>query len=94
MFIQQKLVFKYKKEKENIVESSTCPYIAPLLLVVKKGQIDIKKLRLAADFRKLNEKIVNDKFPLTHIEEILDKLVTAKYFSTLDMISLFYQTEI
>ena len=43
------------------------------------------------DYRQLNKKIVNDKFPLTRIEDVLDKLGRAKYFSTLDMTSSFHQ---
>lgn len=43
------------------------------------------------DFRTLNKKIVDDKFPLTRLDDILDKLRGARYFSTLDMTSSFHQ---
>lgn len=79
---------------EGIIEPSISPYNAPLLLVPKKGQTDLKKWRLVVDFRKLNDKIVNDKFPLTRLDDILDKLGRAKYFSTLDMTSSFHQIEL
>lgn len=37
------------------------------------------------DFRMLNKKINQDRFSLRRIEEILDSLGSAKYFSTLDL---------
>lgn len=80
--------------EQKIIEPSISPYNAPLLLVPKKGQSDLSKWRLVVDFRKLNDKIVNDKFPLTRIDDILDKLGRAKYFSTLDMTSSFHQIEL
>lgn len=42
----------------------------------------------------MNKKVVNDKFPLTRLEDVLDKLGRAKYFSTLDMTSSFHQIEL
>lgn len=80
--------------KSRVIEPSVSPYNAPLLLVPKKGQTDLKKWRLVVDFRKLNDKIVNDKFPLTRLDDILDRLGRAKYFSTLDMTSSFHQIEL
>lgn len=80
--------------KDDIIENSKSPYNAPLLLVPKKNVADKKKWRVVVDFRKLNDKIVNDKFPLTRLEDILDKLGRAKWFSTLDMTSSFHQIEL
>lgn len=76
---------------DNIIEHSVSPYNSPLLVVPKKSANDEKKWRLVVDFRKLNDKIVNDKFPLTRIEDVLDRLGRARYFSTLDMTSSFHQ---
>ena len=59
-----------------------------------KSEGDKKKWRLVVDFKQLNKKIINDKFPLTRIEDVLDKLGRAKYFSTLDMTSSFHQIEL
>ena len=44
------------------------------------------------DYRKLNALTVKNKFPLPVIDEMLDDLVGAKWFTTLDMSSGFHQT--
>lgn len=77
--------------KEDIIEDSVSPYNLPLLIVPKKSTDGSKKWRLVVDYRRLNEKIVNDKFPLTRLEDVLDKLGRAKYFSKLVMTSSFHQ---
>ena len=43
------------------------------------------------DYRKLNALTVKNKFPLPVIDELLDELVGAQWFTTLDMSSSFYQ---
>lgn len=75
----------------NIIEPSVSPYNSPLLVVPKKGSNDKKKWRLVVDYRQLNKKLVNDKFPLTRLEDVLDRIGRSKYFSTLDMTSSFHQ---
>jgi Reverse transcriptase (RNA-dependent DNA polymerase)/RNase H-like domain found in reverse transcriptase/Retroviral aspartyl protease len=72
---------------EDIIENSNSPFNAPILIVPKKGG----KSRMVVDFRSLNKKLIGDKFPLPRIEEILDQLGRAKYFSVLDLKSGFYQ---
>jgi len=43
------------------------------------------------DFKKLNDLIIGDSFPLPNITDILDQLGNVKYFSTLDLVSGYYQ---
>jgi hypothetical protein len=43
------------------------------------------------DYKKLNALTVKNKFPLPVIDELLDELVGAQWFTTLDMSSGFYQ---
>ncbi|CAC5426114.1 unnamed protein product [Mytilus coruscus] len=75
----------YKQEK--IIKDSVSPYAAPIVIVRKKDQ----SIRLCVDYRKLNIKTVRDVFPLPRIDESLDALNGAKFFSTLDMASGFHQ---
>ena len=53
-----------------------------------------KKWRIVVHFRKLNEIIVGDSFPLPVISEILDTLGNSKYFSTIDCASGFLQVPV
>lgn len=52
-----------------------------------------QKWRLVVDFRKLNEKTIDDKYPIPNIADVLDKLGKCQYFTTLDLASGFYQVE-
>lgn len=78
----------------DIIEPSVSPYNSPLLVVPKKSPDGNKKVRLVVDFRQLNKKIIGDKFPLTRLEDVLDNMGRAKYFSTLDLTSSFHQIEL
>ena len=79
---------------QNIIQNSTSPYNSPILLVPKKNNTGDNKWRLVVDFRQLNKRIVPDKFPLPRIDEILDQLGRARYFSTLDLMSGFHQIQL
>lgn len=78
-----------KMLNEGIIEPSISSYNSPLLLVPKNGPGGEKSMRLVVDYRAVNKKFVSDKFPLPRIEEILDQLGRAKYFS--DLKSGFHQ---
>ncbi|KAG7301395.1 hypothetical protein JYU34_014336 [Plutella xylostella] len=76
----------------DIIEETKSEWSSPILLVPKK--IDAtgeQKFRLVIDYRKLNEKIENDRFPLPNITDILDSLSGAIYFSHLDLQNGYYQ---
>lgn len=78
--------------QEGIIQNSTSPFNSPILLVPKKSSSpESSKWRLVIDYRQLNKNITPDKFPLPRIDEILDQLGRAKYFSTLDLMSGFHQ---
>ena len=47
--------------------------------------------RMVIDFRDLNKKTIPDAYPLPNINEILDQLGGAKYFSVFDLASGFHQ---
>jgi hypothetical protein len=81
--------------EKKIIEQATSEWSSPILLVPKKAdQNGHKKWRLVIDYRGLNEKIQNEKFPLANISDILDSLSGAIYFTTLDLSQGFYQLKI
>lgn len=77
---------------QNIIRPSNSPWSAPLWVVPKKKDASGKqKWRIVTDYRKLNDITITDKFPLPNIEEILDQLGEASYFTTLDLANGFHQ---
>ena len=48
---------------------------------------------MVIDYRKLNEKTIEDRYPLPRIDEILDNLGKCVYFTTLDLAQGFHQIE-
>lgn len=80
--------------ENNLIEQSISSYNSPLILVPKKTNDNTKKWRMCVDFRMLNKKLIQDKYPLPRIDDILDSLGKAKYFSTLDLYSGFHQIAI
>ena len=81
--------------ENDVIEKSCSPWNAPVLLVPKKEDASgRKKWRVVVDFRKINEKTIHDTFPIPVINEILDQLGSAKYFSTLDLASGFFQLDL
>ncbi|GBM74528.1 Retrovirus-related Pol polyprotein from transposon 17.6 [Araneus ventricosus] len=57
-------------------------------MLVKKSD---GSFRLVADLRKLNSKTIPDNFPLPHLNEMMDMLSGAKFFTTMDLTSGFHQ---
>lgn len=55
----------------ELIELSTSPYNSPVIIVPKKSTDGKPKHRMCIDHRKLNKKIIPDKFPLPRIEEII-----------------------
>lgn len=72
---------------EGKVQESNSPWASPVVLVTKKDGSQ----RLCVDYRLLNSVTVKDAFPLPRIDDSLDCLSGAKWFSTLDMASGYWQ---
>lgn len=80
---------------EGIIRPSFSPWSSPIWIVPKKSDASGKqKWRLVVDYRRLNEKTVDDRYPIPNITEILDKLGKCMYFSTLDLTNGFHQIEV
>jgi hypothetical protein len=71
----------------GIIEKSNSPWNSPVLLVPKANG----ELRMCLDSRKLNSITVVDSYPMPRIQEILDSLNNAKFMSSLDLKSAFFQ---
>lgn len=83
-----------KLHDDDLIEPSKSPYNSSLILVPKKSTDGMKKWRMVIDYRQLNRKLIADKFPLPRIDEILDGLGRAKYFSCIDLFSGFHQIKL
>ncbi|KAM8702056.1 hypothetical protein ACLKA7_001971 [Drosophila subpalustris] len=73
--------------KNNCMEPSKSPHSAPIVLVGKKTGY----VRMCIDYRQLNAHSIPDAYPLPRIHHILERLRNAKYISTLDLKSGYWQ---
>lgn len=78
-------------QANNLIEPSNSDFNSPLLLVPKKPINGQKAWRMCVDYRAVNRKLIADKWPLPRIEDVLDNLGRAKYFTVLDLFSGFHQ---
>lgn len=77
----------------GIIRPSRSPYNNPIWVVDKKGvdELGNKKKRMVIDFRKLNDRTIDDRYPVPDITNILSNLGKANYFSKVDLKSGFFQ---
>ena len=68
--------------RKGYIRPSKSPMASPFFFVAKK---DSKKLRPCQDYRRLNEGMIKNAYPLPRIGDLLDKLKGAKVFTKLDL---------
>lgn len=75
---------------DGIIEESCSPWSSPVVLVRKKDNT----WRFCVDYRGLNAVTVKDSHPLPRVDDTLDALAGATWFSTLDFSDGYWQVEV
>ena len=79
----------------GVIEHSNSPMSSPFMIVPKRpDKFGNLRHRLVLDYRRVNKRVKGDSYCLPNINEILDQIRDAKYFSACDLAHGYYQIEV